>query len=228
MKAFNLAALLVVAFLASSSDQANAGKKKSVEADSADASTAKSEAQKTYDGPFGLAMGISVAELQDVYGFRRDGKKLGYFVGQPPKPVSGMDSYFAVATKNQGVCKVGATIIVDPVNDMGDQIKTETDKVAELIQLKYGKYTDKLDYVKEDYYRIHPDTWMSGLHDQLVAYSYLWGHGKKSGTLPNNINSIEAVSVATSVFDGYVQISYEFSNFKDCLSEIKKQNSSNL
>ena len=59
MKAFNLAALLVVAFLASSSDQANAGKKKSVDADSADASTAKSEAQKTLRRPFWLGYGDS-------------------------------------------------------------------------------------------------------------------------------------------------------------------------
>jgi len=228
MKAFNLAALLVVAFLASSSDQANAGKKKSVEADSADASSTKSEAQKTYDGPFGLAMGISVAELQDVYGFKRDGKKLGYFDGQPPKPVSGMDSYFAVATKGQGVCKIGATVIVEITNDFGDQIKAEADRVAELVQLKYGKYTEKVDYIKNTDHRGRSDFWTYDLEIQLNAYSYHWGGGKKGIALPNNIRSIEVVSFATASNNGYILVSYEFNNFNDCLAEIKKQNSSNL
>lgn len=228
MKAFNLAALLVVAVLASSSDQANAGKKKSVEAEAADASTAKPQARKTYDGPFGLAMGIPVAELRDVYGFERDGEKLGYFEGQPPKPVSGMDRYFAVATKEQGVCKIGAKVIVEITNDFGDQIKAEADRVAELVQLKYGKYTEKVDYIQDDKHKGRSDFWTYDLKRQLNAYSYHWGGGKKGIALPNNIKSIEVVSVATSLSEGYILVSYEFNNFSDCLAEIKKQNSSNL
>ena len=234
MKAFNFAALLVVAFLASSSGQANAGKKKSTDAEPAtapalaDDSTAKPEVRKTYDGPFGLAMGISVAELQGDYGFKRDRKKLGYFEGQPPKPVNGMDSYFAVATKGQGVCKIGATVIVEITNDFGDQIKAEADRVAELVQLKYGKYTEKVDYIKDDDHKGRSDFWTYDLEKQLNAYSYHWGGGKKGIALPNNIKSIEVASVATALSKGYILVSYEFNNFGDCLTEIKKQNSSNL
>ncbi len=183
-----------------------------------------STTQKTYDGPFGLSMGIPLTELVGTMGFKGSEDPF-FYEGNPPKPVDGLNSYFAIATKKQGVCKIGASIDVTVVNATGDQIKAEADKVAELLELKYGKYTKKHDYAGQEVYKRNPQFWMMALKEEAVVYGYFWN---STANLPNNIKSIGVTSNATSLSSGYISIQYEFNNFKDCQSEFKSKKSSNL
>jgi hypothetical protein len=117
---------------------------------------------------------------------------------------------------------------VDVVNGTGDQIKAEADKLAETLEVKYGKYTKKYDFASESVYERNPQYWMMGLKEDAVTYSYVWRAVKKQSTLPNNISSIAVNTSAISSSAGAASIIYSFSNAGECFEEIKKNKSSNL
>lgn len=181
---------------------------------------------KTYDGPFGLAMGIPRSELLNALNFKnKDEDKPYQFSGVPPKPVSGFETYALVATDGQGLCRISTLEDVNVVNDSGDQLKEETDKIAETLALKYGKYTKKYDFAHQDVYRRNPRFWMMALREKSVTYVYLWEPAKGSPALPNNLASIEISPGSAESGKGWVRIGYEFTNMSACRDEIKKNKS---
>jgi hypothetical protein len=185
-------------------------------------------AAKVYEGPFGLAMGISIQELTDEFKFKSEPDTPNIYEGTPPKPAPGVTQYMVLASKEQGVCKVLGQLVVNPVNDTGSQIKSETDRVAEMIELKYGKYTKKYDFASQEVYRRNPQFFMMALKEDSVTYAYSWENGKGGLTLPNNLSGIMIKAQATRTDRGYVQLTYSFSNEDDCHAEIKKQKSTNF
>jgi hypothetical protein len=182
---------------------------------------------KSYEGPFGLAMGISTSELVDVLGFKVSPDNPNVYSGTPPKPVTGM-SYIVIATKEQGLCKIAASIDLENINATGDQIKSETDRITEIIEVKYGKHTDKYDFAGQDVYKRNSQYWMMGLKEDAVTYAYAWDGSKKGVHLPNNLIEIFVKAKGVSMSQGYVNISYTFDNKEICAKEIKKQKSSNM
>ncbi len=182
-----------------------------------------------YDGPFGLAMGISLEEMQNQIGYKLPfPQRQDYLSGKPPRPVEGLGDYYAIATRQQGVCRVGASAIVKLVNGSGDQLKAEADKIADLLQVKYGKPAQKFDFKSQDIYVRNPQYWMLGLVEESVGYGYSWSNTKNSPALPNKIASIEVAVVANSVDAGRVDVRYSFLNFADCDAEMKMLRAANL
>lgn len=182
---------------------------------------------KEYDGPFGLTMGISTTELVNELNFRVLVEKEPYiFIGTPPRPAEDIKKYIVVATEKTGVCRIIANLSVDVVNGSGDQIRAETDRVVELIKLKYGAYSKKYDFTSNDIYQKYPNLWMTGLNKDDVTYGYHWVVSKKS--MPNSILSIQVGAYATSSSTGYVAVRYYFINDEDCDVEIKKIKAANL
>lgn len=182
---------------------------------------------KTYDGPFGLAMGIPDKELSTNLGFTPATTMPYIFIGKPPKPVTGFAEFFAIALPSTGLCKTGAKSVLTNVNGSGDQIKEEADKIAGMLELKYGKPTSKFTYAKDTYKR-NPEYWMLGLKEESVAYDYFWESKKANPALPNNIVQISLISRAQSISEGTVTLGYEFSNYEECTKEIKKMKAENL
>ena len=182
-------------------------------------------APKTYEGPFGLAMGIQIKELVDDLGFKHVVDTL--YSGTPPKPAPGFDEYLVSATPSGGICKVIATKDVKNVSGSGNQLKAATDEIAEMVELKYGKSTKKFDFASQDVYRRNPEFWMMALMKGEVTYLYSWTKGKALD-LPNDIVDIEVVAKSSSINDGFVKLLYSFSNNKACDDEIKRKKSTNL
>lgn len=182
---------------------------------------------KTYDGPFGLAGGMPVAELERL-GFRSSADAPGLFLGKPPKPLSGAESYAVVATTNAGACRIATRISVPVVNGQGDQLKEKVDQLAETMAIKYGKYSDKVDYIKQDVYRRNPQFWLMGLREDSVLYAYDWSAGKTSKPLPGNLENIEIAAESSSTDSGEVVIRYTFANFKDCRKDMQTKKADNL
>ena len=184
---------------------------------------------KKYEGPFGLAMGISAASLLEDFGFiLASESSTDYYVGTPPRPVAGLVDYFAIATAGHGICRVGASEDVGVVNGSGDQLKAAVDKLAAALEVKYGKETKKYDFAKEDVYTRNPQYWMLGLKEKSVFYAYVWGGTKGGAGLPYDLESIEVAPTATSLSSGYVSVRYTFSNFKECGKDMQKAKASNL
>ena len=184
---------------------------------------------KNYEGPLGLAMGISTGELVDRFTFKvGDESKPHFYTGTPPKPAPGFGSYFVVATKEQGVCKIMALADVNVVNASGDQIKSETDRIAEMVELKYGKPTKKYDFASQDVYRRNPQFFMMALKEDAVTYAYDWTVKPNSAGLSNDLAEIEVMAMASRIDSGIVRLQYTFTNFNACAEVIKKQKSANL
>ena len=184
-------------------------------------------AEKTYDGPFGLAGKMSTAELA-----RLDFKPLSFnpslYKGVAPRPMEGINDYVVLATPEAGVCRIMANADVSVVNGSGDQIKEKVDQLAELMATKYGKRSSKTDFANQDVYRRNPEFWMMALTEDSVAYGYTWEAGKTETALPDDLQSIEIFAGATQIRSGWAQIRYNFKNIKDCQESAKKRKAANL
>lgn len=184
-------------------------------------------ARKSYEGPFGLAMGILPAELTDTFGFKNTPDRPSQFDGSPPKPVPDFDSYFAMATPGQGICILGALQQIGVVNATGDQLRERVDNVAEMLKIKYGEYTEKIDFANQDVYRRNSQFWMMALTEGAREYAYSW-RAKRNKTLPNNIRTIEVFARAHEMNSGVVVIKYYFENEEKCQAEKRVQKAANL
>jgi hypothetical protein len=182
---------------------------------------------KTYDGPFGLASAMPVAEL-----VRLDFKPTDFnptiFVGPAPKPMEGIDEYAVVATPETGSCRILARANVPLVNDTGDQVKQRVDQLAELMATKYGKHSSKTDLVTQDVYRRNPEFWMMALKEDSAAYGYTWKAGKTQQALPADIDYIEITALAVETKSAWVSVKYTFKNFDACAKETKKRKAASL
>ncbi|MBC3920847.1 hypothetical protein H8L32_25505 [Undibacterium sp. CY18W] len=190
--------------------------------------TAAKPAVKTYDGPFGLAMGISDKEIHEIFGFTNTAEATHVYTGTPPKLGPGFTKYYVIATPVAGVCRIRAIKVINSVNDRGDQLKEEADNLASLMEEKYGKPSGKYNSIANDIYRRNPQYWMLGLKEKSVVYGYDWEKGKNTAALPNNIDSIDITVTGYSLDSGSVGVTYDMTNFKECEKEYKKAKASNL
>ena len=184
-------------------------------------------AGKTYDGPFGLAGKIPVAELEQI-GFKPSEGAWGVYFGTPPKPMDGVSDYYIVAGPNTGLCRIRATVNVDLVNDTGDQLKAKVDQLAEMMKIKYGKHSRLIDLARTEAYRRNPQYWMLGLKEESVLYAYDWSLEKGAHPRADGLDNIEISANATSTSKGYAAIQYTYKNFKECTAEMMKQRAANL
>jgi hypothetical protein len=182
---------------------------------------------KPHDGPFGLAGSLPVAELERM-GFKLGGGSPSLYFGKPPKPLQDADSYAVVATPTAGVCRIMAHIEVPVVNGSGDQLKEKADRLADAMQVKYGKYSEKVNYIKQDVYRRNPEYWMLGLKEESVLYAYDWSSGKTEKPLPGDLDNIEIAADTTRLDSGYVSIKYTFKNFGECRKEMEARKADSL
>lgn len=183
---------------------------------------------KTYEGPFGLAMGISSDELTGKLGFTIPDGTEDVYAGKPPKPGDGFSEYYVLASAKAGLCKIIGNINVPVVNGTGDQLKVEADKLAELIELKYGKPTRKFDDSLQDVYVRNPQFWMMGLTENSVMYSYSWRQNKTAAQLPYDLESIEIDVAAIDINSGRATLRYTFKNFDACRAEFRAKKAANL
>lgn len=97
-----------------------------------------------------------------------------------------------------------------------------------MMAVKYGKHSDKVDFVKEDVYRRNPHYWMLGLKEESVVYAYDWEAAKIATNLPHMLDNIEIAANASSTSEGYVTVRYTFKNFEKCAEEMRAQKAANL
>lgn len=182
---------------------------------------------KTYDGPFGLAGRMSIQELERL-GFKPMPDRPDLFLGTPPKPLQDAESYAVMASPNVGVCRIMARVPVPVVNGSGDQLKEKADQLADVMQVKYGKYSSKVEYARQDVYRRNPQFWMMGLKEDSVAYAYDWEAGKTTQPLPADLETIEIDTSASDITSGYVVIKYTYKNLDACRKEREKRKANSL
>ncbi|WP_288379806.1 hypothetical protein [uncultured Massilia sp.] len=183
--------------------------------------------QKVYDGPFGLARAMSISEIKDL-GFTETEGVPNVFSGKPPKPAEGIDDYSVVAAPVAGACRISATVFVGTVNGTGDQLKAQVDRLAEAVEVKYGKPTKKFHQFAQEVYERNPQFWMLGLKEDSIAYGYIWRSSQSSGQLPSELKTIEVSAGAADTSAGYATVRYTYDNFDDCQKEFKVRKAANF
>ena len=182
---------------------------------------------KKYDGPFGLDGAMPIADLEHS-GFKSVEGKPGIYVGSPPRPLQDADAYMVLAAPKMGVCRIVAHVTVPVVNGTGDQVKAAVDRMADTMQAKYGKYSEKVDYIKQDVYRRNPEFWMMGLKEDSVLYAYEWSAKKVEKPLLGNLENIEVSAGTGKIDSAYVAIIYTYTNFDECQAELRALKAGNL
>lgn len=178
---------------------------------------------KTYDGPFGLTMGVGIETLTKDFGFTSDNKEPLLFDGTPPKPSNLFTSYLILAGQKTGICRILALTESLEFNDSGDEIKSKADKIAEALSVKYGK-AKNYDYGNE---YSKADLWALSADHGNAKYSHEWD--KKTGqAFSEGLENISVDVVPQDFRSGFVMVSYDFDNFTECQKEKAELNSSNL
>lgn len=180
-----------------------------------------------WDGPLGVKMGLTLADLEKA-GLPLKQLQPGiYSSTTAPASNSKFESYTFLIGEKTGLCKVvgiGHDIVA---NAFGTQLKAVFDDLEPALTAKYGKPTDSFKFVRAGSLWTEDQYWMMGLSKEERSHSVMWFDGSKGITLPG-IHAIALKAYAANSGKGYVTLSYEFPNIKECQSANKEKDNSSL
>ncbi len=184
-------------------------------------------AQAGSASPFGLRMGMSLAELSQ----RGNPTPLAevpfsYTMTSVPVPHPAFESYSVTVTQGDGLCKVMGIGKTLDTNSFGTEIQSAFDELEQALARKYGRHK-KFDFVQAGSIWNEPRDWMSGLRHKERTLSAYWDAEEKS-SLPPDLTSIALHARALSGSTGFLIVGYEFTNFTSCQQQLKRRRDSGL
>lgn len=157
------------------------------------------------DGPFGFIIGDPISDYECEY---RAG--IAYLC-KPPKSHVDFDSFYILATPQEGICIIKAASREVSTSGFGIEIRTLADAIAAQISRTYGNPTKRFD-------RLLPGSIWDGARDWMMAinrgdriYAHYWENV--------SIRRINAISVdvhATSSASGWLAVQFEGDNAVQC------------
>lgn len=169
-------------------------------------------------GPFGLKMGMSLKEIGG------DPKEIGrgrYIITNVPKPHSAFAEYAIIVAPKCGLGKIVARGEIMKTSVYGTDLENEFDTMEKKLEASYGKHS-KHDFLKAGSIWREPNEWMMALKKKERVL--LAGWTKEGGSsLSDDIAEIILETCALSEKEGFIMVSYYFSNSDACLDEIDAQ-----
>ena len=180
---------------------------------------AEQEKPEIFDGPFGLKMGLTYAEVKKIIPDLNLSKTNPHFSDSRniPKPHPNFGGYSFQFSDKTGLCRISALGKQIETGKDGAQIQQEFSLLDEALTSKYGN-GKKLDFASRDYGT--PEFWMLYLLENDRTLYKSWSKETKAN-LSNEIESISIKAYAESLSKGYLTLRYEFKNFSDCYEENK-------
>jgi hypothetical protein len=174
-------------------------------------------AHVTYDGPFGLRMGLSPAEAKAaIPSLEESDQGQGiYRASSVPVPHPDFESYSLLFSQKSGLCKIVAIGKDIQSGDTGYEVRSAFDALDKAITSKYGK-GKKYDFTSERY--DSPEFWMMHLLKKNRTLAKIWSI-EEGSNLTSNLGSIALEAGATDMSTGYLVMRYEFQNMPDCVAE---------
>lgn len=158
-------------------------------------------------GPFGFNLEDS-RKPSEAYRFCEEinGVFFNFGCTTAPKPHPDMEYYHVGFVEGVGVCRVRG--VGKDIRDSrwGDWIRSQVDKIANQVKLKYGSWSEKYDDI--DAYSAtwyNPEDWMMSILEDERYYGYLWELQKPR----YGIKSIYVYAGARDVSTGYVDVQFE-------------------
>ena len=159
--------------------------------------------------PFGFELGMTKAQLITAIGQKAitEEKDDVLVLSTAPNPHSSFDSYMVLISPDKGLLKVVAEGLTISVNDEGDQLKDEFEKIYDGLISKYGK-GKRYDFVEGGEANREAEFWMVTLLHGERTLRVDWNYDDKTGG--NTQTGIALEANALSINKGYISVTYEF------------------
>jgi len=178
-------------------------------------------------GPFGLEMGTSSAALKKQLTFVNPDDKFGiYRTKSMPSGHPDMETYQLLAPPTTGLCKITALSKKWTTSIYGSELIERFDALEKALSAKYGQPADEFDFLRAGSMWKEDDEWMMGLLKKERILTTFWNSKKQA--LPDNIGSISLEAQAASTSQGWIILSYEFTNIDACMDSIDQSKNSSL
>lgn len=170
-----------------------------------------------HDGPFGLKMGLSPAEVKAaVPSLEESDQGAGIYRSvSVPVPHPDFESYSLLLSQKSGLCKIVAIGKDIQSGDTGFEVRSAFDALDKAITSKYGK-GKKYDFTSERY--DSSEFWMMHLLQKNRTLAKIWSK-EEGSSLTNNLSAIALEAGASDMSTGYLVMRYEFQNMPDCVAE---------
>lgn len=184
----------------------------------------KQEEKKVFDGPFGLKMGLTSAEVAKIIPsfIEKNDEKGMASADTVPVPHSEFESYSFIFSEKSGLCVISGIGKDIKSGSAGLEVKSAFDSLDDALKEKYGN-GKKFDFGSDR----SPEFWMLHLLQKDRFLSKYWDKTTKA-KLSNNINSILIRANSVRISEGFINIRYEFENVDDCIKEQKENKNKGL
>lgn len=175
----------------------------------------------SHNGPFGLWMGMTVAELRRAGAAPDTANEGFYHMVRAPKPHPAFETYELVAFGKYGLCKIVAIGKNISTGGDGAALRSQFESLESALNQKYGE-NKKFDMLHAGSIWREPNEFMMGLKEQERTLEAFWD--KDGGLDPekaDGVSSVDLEAKALSGSTGYVDLSYEFVNAHECLTALR-------
>jgi hypothetical protein len=169
--------------------------------------------------PFGLRMGLTVAELRAI-GALKPVPKGGavHRITRVPHADPEFTQYAVVYSSGQGLCKViaaGRTIETRPE---GTELKAKFASIEAILAQRYGKHLT-IDSLRPGSRLTQVSDWTTAVGRKERTLAAYWEE-EEASPLPSNLSAILLETVVGPTSRGYVKLTYEFANYAACSADI--------
>ncbi|PHM37197.1 conserved exported hypothetical protein [Xenorhabdus innexi] len=179
-------------------------------------------------GPFGLQMGLTKKNIEDMIGNTLEPTKVTnvYLVDKLPKKNDSFKIYALFISPTLGLCKIRA-IGNDIENDAyGISLRVKFNDLKTSLDSIYGE-SKETDLLLPSSIWNEPRDWMEGLNKKERVLRAKW-ESKSEALQKNNVGSLLLSAKASDSSSGYLLLQYEFKNHIECAKEINNANKDSL
>lgn len=171
-------------------------------------------------GPFGLSQGMSLAEVQKQGPFALvPSEQFLYRTTTIANGHQDFKRYTAVITPETGLCRIRASGRDITTSVYGSELLRKHQELVDALTEKYGKPSNKFDYLKAGSIWKDPNDWMLALLRGERVLKWFWTD-KEGSKLPDSLDGISVTAHALSQNEGYIELAYDFKNVTRC-SELR-------
>ena len=191
-----------------------------------------SQSTQSWDGPFGVKMGLDRSQLRKVIGdpyFESDNALLSR---KAPTEIRPFKKYMYAFTSDGKLCAVQGTFEVEAGQD-GAEVKEAYADLVDKLKRKYGNPTNEVDETPKNAMLAEEQFWMMSLSSKDRSLKTEWANFEPKAQINNKIPAeLDYLSVTAEGTDSprtaEISLIYLFANSAKCKSDMDAQSAKNL
>jgi hypothetical protein len=180
-------------------------------------------------GPFGLQMGLTKQNVEDMTGVTLTAipNSLNIYTTEVvPKTYNAFETYILLISPKVGLCRIRALSGDINTDSYGLALKSKVKDIAESLTANYGK-GKATDVLLPGSLWKEPGDWMIGLLKKERYFGFDWEE-KKDKPFKNDLQGIMLEATAVNSGIGSVYLQYDFKNVDECIKEANDKENSAL